>query len=234
MQPTIVSNDVNENQGNLKQARRSGFSGLQVVLIVLVTMLVALLVGWWLVTTYIFPSELQPVELSRQEVIDLDLKLEALGIQRRPVDGSAAEFNALPQPYSEVGATREVTFSERELNGLIAKDPQFGSRVAIDLAPDLVSLNALIPVPDDFPVMPGKTVRVKAGAEMAFNGGRPTLNLKGVSVMGVPVPNVWLGNLKGVDLFTKFGDESGFWKAFGEGVEYIEVREGQLLVRLKE
>jgi hypothetical protein len=225
---------VSEVDDNLPKAGRSGFSGLQVTLIVVVAMVVTLLAGWWLVTTYIFPTVIEPVELSREEIIDLDLKLERLGIQRRAVDGSSVEFDALPQPYTETGVAREVTFSERELNGLIAKDKEFGSRVALDLAPDLVSLNALIPVPDNFPVMPGKMVRVRAGAEMTFNGDRPMLILKGVSVMGVPVPNVWLGNLKGVDLFTKFGDEAGFWKAFGDGIEHIEVREGQLFIRLKE
>jgi hypothetical protein len=229
-----VSREVSEVDDNLPKAGRSGFSGLQVTLIVVVAMAVTLLAGWWLVITYIFPTEIEPVELSREEIIDLDLKLERLGIQRRAVDGSSVEFDALPQPYTETGVAREVTFSERELNGLIAKDKEFGSRVALDLAPDLVSLNALIPVPDDFPVMPGKTVRVRAGAEMTFNGDRPMLILKGVSVMGVPVPNVWLGNLKGEDLFTKFGDEAGFWKAFGDGIEHIEVREGQLFIRLKE
>jgi hypothetical protein len=229
-----VSREVSEVDDNLPNAGRSGFSGLQVTLIVVVAMVVTLLAGWWLVTTYIFPTAIEPVELSREEIIDLDLKLERLGIQRRAVDGSSVEFDALPQPYTETGVAREVTFSERELNGLIAKDKEFGSRVALDLAPDLVSLNALIPVPDDFPVMPGKMVRVRAGAEMTFNGDRPMLILKGVSVMGVPVPNAWLGNLKGEDLFTKFGDEAGFWKAFGDGIEHIEVREGQLFIRLKE
>jgi hypothetical protein len=213
---------------------RGGFTGLQVTFIVIMAVGVSLLAGWWLLSTYLFPAPMEPVELSRQELVDLDNKLEQLGIQRRQVDGAETELDAIPQPYTESGAEREVTFSERELNGLIARDPEFGSRVAIDLSPDLVSLNALIPVPEDFPVMPGKTVRVRAGAELAFRGERPVLVLKGVSVMGVPVPNAWLGNLKNIDLIAESGDNGGFWQAFADGVDYIEVEEGQLLVRLKE
>ena len=58
--------------------------------------------------------------------------------------------------------------------------------------------------------------------------------LRGVSVMGIPVPNAWLGNLKNVDLVEQFGDGSGFWKRFADGVELIEIDDGKLHVKLKE
>ena len=85
----------------------------------------------------------------------------------------------------------------------------------------------------DFPVMPGRIVRVRGGAEIAFANGRPSVVVKGVSLMGVPVPNAWLGNLKNVDLVSEFGD-AGFWKAFADGVQSVSVREGRLHVELKE
>ena len=58
--------------------------------------------------------------------------------------------------------------------------------------------------------------------------------LKGVSVFGVPIPNAWLGNLKNVDLVAEFGGNQGFWKTFADGVETIQVTDGQLLINLKE
>ena len=82
--------------------------------------------------------------------------------------------------------------------------------------------------------MPGKTLRVSAGAELAFRADRPVVILKGVSVMGVPVPNAWLGNLKNVDLVSEFGDQSGFWQGFADGVEEIQISEGKLLLHLRE
>jgi len=213
---------------------RSGFSGLQVAVMLLGTILLMAILGWWVVTRYVIPTELARVELTRQEQVELDRKLGYLGIQRQPVDGREYDIRAVPEPYTEAGAPREIELSERELNSLFARDPELGSRIAIDLAPDLVSLTALVPVPEDFPIMPGKMVRVRAGTEFSFNGARPVLILKGVSIMGVPLPNAWLGNLKNIDLIADSGNEAGFWQAFADGVEYVQVEDGRLRVTLRE
>jgi hypothetical protein len=224
---------VTDSKPNVSPEPRSGFSGLQVAAMLLATVLVVAVLAWWAITRYVLPAELEQVNLSRQEQITLDRKLETLGVRRQPVDGSTYDYRVVPEPYSEAGAPREVEITERELNGLFARDPQWQSRMAVDLAPDLVSVTALVPVPEDFPVLPGKSVRVRAGAEFSFNGGRPMLILKGVSVMGVPLPNAWLGNLKNVDLIAESGNEAGFWQAFADGVEYVEVGDGHMLIRLK-
>ena len=63
---------------------------------------------------------------------------------------------------------------------------------------------------------------------------KPVVVLKGVSIMGVPIPNAWLGGMKNVDLVREFGGQEGFWKSFSDGVEYIRVEEGNLKVKLKE
>ncbi len=52
--------------------------------------------------------------------------------------------------------------------------------------------------------------------------------------MGVPVPNAWLGGIKNVDLISEFGQDEGFWKAFADGVQNIQVVEGDLVIKLKE
>jgi hypothetical protein len=86
----------------------------------------------------------------------------------------------------------------------------------------------------DFPMLGGKTVRVTAGVKLAYEHHRPVVVLKGISVMGVPVPNAWLGNMKHVDLVKEFGTEQGFWKAFADGVDDIHVDNGRLVVKLRE
>ncbi|HBV20433.1 MAG TPA: arginine N-succinyltransferase, partial [Nitrosomonas sp.] len=53
-------------------------------------------------------------------------------------------------------------------------------------------------------------------------------------IMGIPIPNAWLGGLKNIDLVEEFGADPGFWKSFSEGVENIRVTAGQITVRLKE
>ena len=74
---------------------------------------------------------------------------------------------------------------------------------------------------------------VKAGVELAYTSGRPVVVLRGVSVMGVPIPNAWLGNLKNVDLVGEFGADEGFWAAFADGVDDISVKDGSLDIRLR-
>ncbi|MCK7546644.1 hypothetical protein ACFQGA_06635 [Marinobacter koreensis] len=139
-----------------------------------------------------------------------------------------------PVPYSEEGASREVRFSERELNGMLANNTDLAQRLAVDLSDDLLSAALLVPLDKDFPVLGGRTLRVNAGVELSFANGRPLVKLRSVSLMGVPIPNAWLGNLKNVDLVNEFGANPGFWKSFAAGVDYIRVEDGRLLVRLKE
>lgn len=219
--------------------QKRGFGCLQVALIVLVTMLVTLAVTWWFVRAYIFPKQLEPVALSQPEQAELGRKLKQLGVvidSGEPRAAAAAGEQsrvAVPEPYAEAGARREVLFSERELNGLLANDPELAANLAIDLAEDLVSFTWLVELPPDFPVMPGRIVRVNGGAEVAFAAGRPSVVVKGVSLMGVPIPNAWLGGIKNIDLVSEFGDQ-GFWQAFAAGVENVEIENGELRVKLRE
>ncbi len=212
-------------------ARTSGLRWPQVVLIIFATIAVTVGVTYWVLATYVFIKEFKPVELNAREEQVLSAKLEAIGYDVNQVD---KQGYLKPEPYSEVGASREVSFSERELNAVLAKNTDMAHKLAIDLSDELVSAKLLIPLEPDFPMLGGKTLRVNAGVEMAYRNGRPLVILKGVSVMGVPIPNAWLGNLKNVDLVNEFGADQGFWKSFAEGVDNIRVEEGQMKIQLKE
>ncbi|MDT8387412.1 MAG: hypothetical protein RQ736_07855 [Thiogranum sp.] len=203
----------------------------QVLLIVIGTMLVTVGVTYWVLTSYLFVKEFKPVELQAREVQVLDAKLRAIGFDVGEHDPAG---NLRPEPYSEIGARREVAFSERELNAMLARNTDMARKLAIDLSDDLVSAKLLIPLDPDFPMLGGKTLRVNAGVELAYQGSKPVVVLRGVSVMGVPVPNAWLGNLKNVDLVGEFGANQGFWKTFSEGVEDIQVEEGRMKIKLRE
>lgn len=205
-----------------------------IILIVIASVAVTAGLTGWLLTQYLFPKEFTPVQLKPPEELVLNGKLRALGIEvqeRKP----AADVPPLePERYSEIGAKREVSFSERELNALLAHNTDLAQKLAIDLSDDLVSAKLLVPLEADFPLLGGKTLRVNAGVELVYKDSRPVVVLKGVSVMGVPMPNAWLGNLKNVDLVREFGTDEGFWKSFADGVEHIHVEDGRLLVKLKE
>ena len=221
----------------------AGMRWPQVLLIILATVLLTTGGTWWVLKTYIFATEFKPVELSVKEEQVLEGKLRVLGYEvdvqspgrkASPPAGIDKDGFLIPERYSEVGAKREVNFNERELNALLAKNTDLAKKLAIDLSDDLVSAKLLVPLENDFPVLGGKTLRFNAGVEMAYQGGRPVIVLKGVSIMGVPIPNAWLGGLKNIDLVGEFGADAGFWKSFADGVENIQVEDGRISIKLKE
>jgi len=225
--------------------KTAGFRGIHIVWIVLGTMLLTAAVTYWAVRTYIYAKDFEPVVLNQNEQQQLDNKLMALGYQPEPtsakIQKQAADQNEFassgrlkPQKYSEESGERDLSFSEKELNSLLASNTNMAKKLAIDLSRDLVSARLLIPVDRDFPILGGKTLRVSTGVEMSYKDGRPRVVLKGVTVMGAPIPNAWLGDLKNIDLIREFGDEQGFWKSFAAGVEDIHVEDGKLKVKLKE
>ena len=213
---------------------RRRFSMGQLALFVLIAVAVSVAATFWIVRTYVFPSQFDPVELSQRDQQALNEKLRRLGWQAASAEsGAAPEQELTPEPYRERDEDREIRLTEKELNGLLASKTDMARRVALDLSDNLASAKLLIPVPPDFPIMPGRTVRVSAGLELNYAEGRPIVALQGVSIMGVPLPNAWLGNMKNVDLVREFGADGGFWKAFADGVDQVEVREGALLIKLR-
>jgi hypothetical protein len=230
-----------ELPANAEAPRRRGLRASHVIWIVLATILLTAAATYWLVRSYIYARDFTPVELSTGEQQALDAKLRVLGYEPAPGAGAAAPAREesdqewlRPERYSEAGAAREVVFSERELNAMVANNRDLAKKLALDLGRDLVSARILVPVDPDFPVLGGKTLRVSAGVEMAFRDARPVVVLKGVSIMGIPIPNAWLGGLKNIDLVSEFGDQQGFWKGFADGVDNIRVEEGRLKIQLKE
>jgi hypothetical protein len=198
--------------------------------IVVITVLITLGLGYWAVTSWLFPSEFKPVILNSQQQQSLDRKVQQLGIDT----ASQSQQPLQPERYSEAGASREIEFSERELNALLARNTDLASKLAIDLSDNLISAKLLVNIDPDFPVFGGKTLKVTGGMELRLGSGRPSAILKGISVWGVPLPNAWLGNLKDIDLLQEFGQSGGFWQIINDGVEQVEVNDGRLLIRLKE
>lgn len=198
--------------------------------IVVITVVITASIGYWVVTSYLFPTSFKPVVLSEKEQQQLDQKIERLG----GVAGSSTQKTLEPEAYSEIGASRDIDITEKEFNALLAQNTDLASKLAFDFSDNLASAKLLVNLDPDFPVFGGKTLKVTAGMEIKLADGKPSAILKGVSVWGVPVPNAWLGNLKNTDLNEEFGDAGGFWQAINEGVEEIEVREGKLHIKLKE
>lgn len=235
-----------EPQPPLVQGQPSQHSWLKILGITLFACVVSTLVAFLAAYFYLFPGSFKPVKLSPGEEQVLEQKLERLDAMHRspvlhknrhqtgPVSGAEQGQALQLERYSEADAKREIILTERELNALLAKNTDLASKLAIDLSQDLASAKLLIPLDEDLPILGGKTLKVTAGLGLAYRNAKPTVALKGISLWGVPIPNAWLGNMKNVDLVQEFGEEKGFWSAFAEGVEDVEVSEGQLRVKLKE
>lgn len=190
----------------------------------------------WVINTYIFPTKFDPVVLDHDEEVTLSSKLQQFGWSSDVVSTSdkTDDGKLRPEKYSEQGAKRNIGLTERELNALLAKNTDLADKLVIDLSENLASGKLLLPMDEDFPILGGKTLKISAGIELAFANDRPIVKLRGVSVMGVPIPNAWLGDMKNVDLVNEFGQDEGFWKSFSDGVENIHIEEGNLVIKLKE
>lgn len=228
---------VQENSTESRPNPRWGC--MKVTGVLLLVIIVSVLVTVWVMKSYLFVSEFTPVSLSIKEEQLLEAKLEKLDVlDLSPKEASKNSNNEhetlAPEAYSEDGVKREINFTEKELNALLAKNTDLARKLVIDLSDDLVSIKLLVPMDEDFPVLGGKTLRLKAGAEFAYKNERPVVILKGVTIMGVPIPNAWLGDIKNVDLVNEFGADEGFWKSFSEGVNNIQIKEGHLSIELKE
>jgi hypothetical protein len=228
----------NEIQNTPEVPVRRFRSGLLQVLgiVALIVAITALLSAWW-VKTYLYASPFTPTVLSAKEQKNLESKLATLQTAQKkdPLVPSKKRGTPLePKPYSEEGVSREIRLTERELNSIIASNPEMAQRAAIDLSENLISLQLVVPVDEEIPILGGKTLRLSAGVILGYENGRPVVALKGVSLGGIPLPNAWLGNLKNRDLVQEFGGEGGFWKLFSDGVADLKVKEGHILIKLKE
>lgn len=210
--------------------------------LMLLSVVISVAVTVWVLNIYLFPKRFEPVELSAGEQQVLQHKLdvfESFGAAEPAVvtadpDQEVPAGTLQPLPYTEQGANRVLSLTERELNGILANNTELADKFVIDLSDDLVSARLRIPMDPDFPFFGGKTLKARAGVEIKFEQQRPIVVLKGVSVMGVPVPNAWLGGIKNIDLVQNFGQTEGFWKAFSGGVEHVKVIDGTLQISLKE
>lgn len=209
--------------GSSKPPRR--FGCMHVLGIILVAVLLSVIAtGAW-IKYNVYASAFKATTLSEKEEAVFAEKLARL---------EAAGGGVQPEAYSEAGANREIRITEKELNALIDKNPEWADRVAIDISPDLLSIVLLVPVDPAFPIIGGTTARITAGATLRFENDKPVVIVRGISIGGVPLPSAWMGDLKNKDLVQEFGDQGGFWDGLSRGVEAIKLEDGNLYLKLRE
>jgi len=228
---TMIPPDRAENF-SVPPVRKTGLKWLAVTAL---AVLCASLIGVWLVQKYVLVREFDPVRLTPIEEKKLDEKIERMERMEELLDPAApADAPPGPEPYVEDPAMRTLVFSEKEVNALIAKNTDLANKLFIDLSDNMASAKLLLPLDADFPLLGGKTLRVRAGLGLDYANSRPTIILKGVSLWGVPLPNAWLGHIKNRDLVNALGRENGFWKSFADGIERVEIKDQKLEITLRQ
>lgn len=180
--------------------------------------------AWW-VKRNIYASPFSPVALSATEQSALDQKLEALK------QSGAAEA----APVDPEVAKRTLTITDREINAFLEQQG-LGEQVKVSLHNGGGTATFLLPMSSDGVPGSGPTLRISVslGAKMDQNK-KFALSISDVSVGGVPLPNAWLGNMKGLNMLADapISDDPAL-KAFAAGIRDFSIRSGQLSVVLNE
>lgn len=211
---------------------KKSFGCLHVLLVIVILLLIAILGSMWWLKRNVYASEFKPVKLNPTEQVELDAKIKRLDSPAAPAPSSAT--GVAPEAYAESAESRRVVFSEKELNALVAGDPEMARHVAIDLADDLLSVKIIAPMDKEIPVVGGKTFKLNIELSLRYENGQPAVIVRGISLGGVPLPSAWMGDIKNKNLVEEFGQPGGFWDMFAKGVEHLEVKDGQFILHLKE
>lgn len=217
------------------------FSGKQVVLFLgLAVLATALLTAWW-INQYVYAAMFQPTRLGDAEQQVLNAKMahllqtaDAASSSVSQPSPSTTDLPLEPVPYSEKDANRQIQLTEREVNALIAKDSYMARHVAVDMADDLVSVQLVVPINHEMPLVGGKMLKLNFGLALSYANGKPVVAMRGISLGGIPLPSAWWGDIKNTNLVEEFGGSGGFWDQFSKGVKDMKIQDGQLFVMLKE
>ncbi len=180
----------------------------------------------WLVKRNVFASPFKPVALTAAESAVLTDKVAALK--------QAAEAPAQAPVDPEV-AKRTLTLSEKEINAFLQQQGA-GEQVKVALRDGGATATFLIPVGEGAEVGKGMTLRISASIDARMDDTRKfKLAITDVSVAGVPLPNAWLGGVKGLNLFNDqtLTDEPAV-KAFVAGIRDFKLESGLLRIVLNE
>lgn len=180
--------------------------------------------AWW-VKRNIYASPFTPVALSASEQSALNQKLDTLKqsgtAQAAPVDPEVAK--------------RTLTISDREINAFLEQQG-LGQQIKVSLHNGGGTATFLLPMSSDGVPGSGPTLRISVslGAKMDEHH-KFALSISDVSVGGVPLPNAWLGNLKGLNMLSEssISDDPAL-KTFAAGIRDFSIRAGQLSVVLNE
>ncbi|MCB1227351.1 MAG: hypothetical protein KDK99_16155 [Verrucomicrobiales bacterium] len=172
--------------------------------------------GWWVKHNF-YASPLRPVMLNAREDAVLDEKI-----------------HTLESPAEAPDTQRTLTVSEKEINAFLARQG-IGEQVRVNLGQDNITANFLLPIADDAPLFAGTTLRLRIALGTLMDAtGKLVIKVNDVSVGGVPLPNAWLGDIKGVDLVANQIGSDPALQRFAAGIKAFTVGDESLQIVLNE
>jgi len=229
MNPESLPQSSSASQGPL-QSRSTWRKKLLVVFGVIIACcgITAAATAWW-VKRNVYASPLQPVTLSLSEQSAFDQKVQALSGVR-----SEAPLDPEAVAKKEAEEKRTIKITAREINAFLEKQG-LGEQVKIELSNGALAATALVPVDPEVPFIGGTTLRLKLGLSGSMGADqKPAFKVTDVSVGGVPLPNAWLGDMKGVNLLASNVEADPVVKQFMAGIREFEIHEGTIRVLLNE
>ena len=196
----------------------------------------------WMVKRSLNPKPIEPTVLTAEEQEVFEEKIEI-------VMESQDEAETVEAPATEQGTqvleTEEVEededfirkpliLTERELNSIIGRNTDLADKVYVSLRRNRIQFKGNFPVPEDLPFMGGKTIRINVRSRLELVDGRLELRIENLALGGIPVPGAWIQDIKGKDLLSEAFADDDFVRALSEGVESLEVENGQIVLLLAE
>ena len=187
------------------------------------------------ITIWYVQRPIQPVVLSAAETVAVELKLEQLAgtTNRGPHATIAPAAVVKPEPDRPyVPGAKVLRLTERELNGLLNENTDLGKAVRLELGRDAINAYVTAPIPEDVPIMGGKTFRARGRFRVSLtNGAAPYAILEDVTVFGLSLPKAWLAGLKGENLLGEaVGERNGV--PVLQGVKSLRIEPGALVLEV--
>jgi len=210
-------------------AMRQGPSWKSIILITLGVFvlgcgLAAATTAWW-IKRNIYASPIQPVTLTQSEQQTLDAKLHVLDTSASMPDAPAA---------SPGEQERTLVITAKEINAYLASQ-NLGDTVKVDLGQDSISATMVVPVPKDagVPLLSGTNLRLSLslGAQMD-PAKKVAIIVRDIRLGGIPMPNAWLGDIKGVNLAGENLEKDPALQRFLAGIQSLEITPAGLRIVL--
>jgi len=169
------------------------------------------------------------IELTQSESSELDKKMEALRVHHEAKKSGEVEKDA-PSP---AGAERFFRLTDREINALIAKDPEIADKLRVDFVKGGIKVSIRIPVPKEAPFLGGTTIQGSGEATVTIDKETVDIRLTDVRFAGFSLPKAWLKDALGKNMALDIASEADL-KKFAAGIERFQITPEAIEILLAE